>query len=333
MRFFVEPKILSKRLIRRVLKSARRYGLEIVIKTYRRRIINDRIVYESSVAVSSLNNDLINSLRHLGVKLIKKEKRELISGLILADLETNYSNDIPIGISEDNSYVIFISKNDQIITDDFLIAAYISRTYKSSLWIDNLGIDGIQDFNFHELNGIPIKALPRSIIEEFSRIYAQETLGLRHSKALLNILISQREELGFDEEIPLVGEESRFFSDLFEWKAINKEEDNFPDHSYLDLCGVPTHVFLACLILGSLTTKEFITVSTPQITHKLKKYLMIRQSYAIVLPTIVKSEDLANVYISRKDKKCILERAVRFKNDLFYLKETFIPIYYAIEGD
>lgn len=331
-RAFVDPRSLSKRFNRRILKTAMNYGLSVKIKTYKKRIVNERVLYDASILVEAENPDILKALKKLGVSLTKKEKRALVSQTVLADLEFQYNYDYPIGVSLDESHFIFVSKNDRIyLQEDFLLASCIGLCSNNSLWIDYIGVYDVIELGFQEIEGIPIKSLPKGSLEDFSRLLAKKTIGERYASDILDALLKES-SLEMDEELPLVSREMNIVMDLHKWKAITVAEEDFKGHHYIDIIEAPRHILWSTFLAGLLSEKEIVILSIDRIDKDLIELIKMRKGVIIVGREACSYPDLFSVIIKKENDKYQLLRNITYKDTRVTLRESFRPLINVLES-
>jgi len=328
---YIDPKSLSKKFRRRILRALKEMGVILSIKTYERKIINGKEVVEVSIK-AEIPKEVTKVLKKHGIKLSNKEVKAFVSPVIIWDLIREVRDEeIPIGTSIDGNYVVSIPIC-RICTNDYLNACYLGLVMKDTLWIDTINLSReLEEIGFIEIEGIPLKLFSRGKIEDFARSLAKKTIGERYVTDILDFLL-KKEELGADEELPLYSREITSIKDLFKWRTIlidELEKDFSKDNVFIDLVDVPKTVLWMTLLAGVLSDKKLIILSINYLDKEIIDILSMRKEFIVFCRDCLGKFDVK--IIKKSDDEYLLQRYGWFEGKRVVMKERFIPLFRAIE--
>ncbi len=332
MNKYVDPKSLSKKFYRRILRALRDMGVEFHIKTYGRKMVNDKEFIEVSIE-AEFTKEMAKICKKNGLKLSNKEIRAFVSPVILWDLvrEEEYE-EIPLGTSLDGNYIVSVPLG-KICTNDYLIASYIGLSVKNTLWLDAINLSNeLEEIGFIEVEGVPLSTFSRGKIEDFARLLAKKTIGERYLVDILDFLL-KKEELGTDEEMPLYSKEIVSIRDLFKWRTvlIDEVESEFSRNNvFVDLVDVPKMVLWMTLLAGILSDKTLIILSIINPDKEIFEILSMRKEFIIVTNHCLPNR-FDYIIIKKNDDEYVLHRYGWFNKKRVLMKEKFIPLFKAIE--
>lgn len=330
---YIDPRSLSKKFRRRILRSLKEMGAGLFIKHYGRKMIHDREVLEVSIAIES-SKEMIKLLKRYGIKLSNREIKAFVSPVIIWDLTRGIEDEeIPIGVSSDGNYIVSIPFR-RICTNDHLIAAYLGLVISDALWIDTINlIHELEEMGFIEVEGIPLRLFSRGKIEDFARFLAKITIGERYVTEILDFLL-RKDELGADEELPLHSREMESIKDLFKWRTIlidELEKGFIKSNVFMDLVDVPKTVLLMTLLAGVLSDKRLIILSINKLDKEIINILSIRREFIVFSEGCTSRFDVE--VIKKSYDTYLLRRYEWFEGRKIVIKERFIPFFRVIERD
>lgn len=328
---YIDPRSLSGKFQRRILRAIREMGVELIIKTYDRKMINDREVIEVSIR-AEIPKELMKILKKHGVKLSNKELRAFVSPVIIWDIVRGEEiEEIPLGTSIDGNYIVTVPLG-KICTNDYLIAGYLGLIKNDALWIDAINLsDELDKMGFIEIEGIPLASFSRGKIEDFARLIARKTIGERYVADVLDFLL-KKEDLGADEELPLYSKEIASIKDLFKWRTVLIDESGefSGKNVFIDLVDVPRIVLWMTLIAGILSDKRIIILSINNLDKEIMELLSMRKEF-IILSNDCSTNRFDAKIIKRNEGDYLLYRFGWFEKKRVVMKEKFIPLFKAVE--
>ncbi|MHA1616638.1 MAG: hypothetical protein ACTSX9_04965 [Candidatus Njordarchaeales archaeon] len=323
---YVDPKCLRKRINREYLRTSRSYGAYIKVNLYGKRRVSEKTYIEASLVIRA-DESLIKSLKKLGLKFSKKEKRGLFEPPVLASLLRKFSKvEIPIGVSRDEERIIRVPWPARILTDSPLSALTVSVFAENAIWIDYLGVAEYVLEIFEEGEGVPLNIIPAGAREDLAKIIARKTIGERFSNEIAKILKGETEQLESDEEIAMIGPEHNALAEILEWKILSFEKELMKDYLYVDISGASTFSFIIACSAALLSNRNAVIVSAPYYKKELEP-LLRREGVIYVLPTITEHLHLPfDVIISEKEGTVMFRAWLGGKGHYIDYIEEYISI-------